>query len=132
MSPESRHISIDIDRDPRAVYNYAADPVNLPKWASGLAGAEVTRDGDHWSMQSPMGAVTLTFAPDNEYGVLDHEVTLPSGETTYNPMRVIQNEQGSEVIFSLRRGSGMSDADFERDSEVVAEDLATLKSVLEA
>lgn len=131
MFPESRHISTDINLNPRAVYDFAADPANLPKWASGLAGSEVTRDGDHWSTQSPMGVVAFTFAPDNEYGVLDHEVTLPSGETTYNPMRVIRNQQGSEVIFSLRRGPGMSDADFERDAEVVAEDLATLKSVLE-
>lgn len=131
MSSVSRHISIDINADPRVVYDFAANPANLPKWASGLAGSEVTRDGDHWSTQSPMGAVAFTFAPDNEYGVLDHEVTLPSGETTYNPMRVIRNQQGSEVIFSLRRGPGMSEADFERDAEAVTEDLATLKSVLE-
>lgn len=120
-----------IRRDSRAVYEFAADPGNLPKWAAGLAGSEVKRDGERWSTQSPMGAVTFKFAPDNDFGILDHDVTLPSGETVYNPVRVIKDGQGSEVIFTLRQGSEMSDVDFERDAELVAQDLATLKSILE-
>jgi hypothetical protein len=36
-----------------------------------------------------MGRVGFAFAERNEYGVLDHEVTLPSGEVLYNPMRVV-------------------------------------------
>jgi hypothetical protein len=38
-----------------------------------------------------MGRVTVTFAPRNDFGVLDHDVTLPSGETVYNPLRVISD-----------------------------------------
>jgi hypothetical protein len=34
----------------------------------------------------------MAFVPRNEYGVLDHEVTLPSGESVHNPMRVIADE----------------------------------------
>lgn len=70
------------------VYDFAADPLNLPKWAAGLAGSEVERDGDQWFTESPMGRVTFTFAPQNDFGVLDHDVTLPSGEIVYNPLRV--------------------------------------------
>jgi hypothetical protein len=32
---------------------------------------------------------------------LDHDVTLPSGETLSNPMRVVPNGTGSEVVFTL-------------------------------
>ena len=32
-----RHISVTIDRTPRDVYDYASNPMNLPKWAAGLA-----------------------------------------------------------------------------------------------
>ncbi len=113
------------------MYEFAADPRNLPAWASGLAGSDVQAVGDRWSTRSPMGAVTFSFAPANEFGVLDHEVTLPTGETVYNPMRVIRDGEGAEVIFSLRRGADQSDADFEHDAATVAKDLATLKSVLE-
>lgn len=78
-----------------------------------------------------MGRVTIVFAPRNEYGVLDHHVTLPSGETVYNPMRVIADGPASEVVFTLRRQPGQSDQDFVQDAETVAADLATLKTALE-
>jgi len=50
-----------------------------------------------------MGRVIFTFVPRNEYGVLDHDVTLPAGEVMYNPMRVIADEDHCEVVFALRR-----------------------------
>jgi 4-oxalocrotonate tautomerase len=66
-----------------------------------------------------MGRIVLSFAPRNEYGVLDHQVTLASGETFYNPIRVTAVGAGCEVVFSLRRPAGVSDQDFERDAEAV-------------
>lgn len=36
-----------------------------------------------------------------------------------------------EVVFTLRRGEAMSDADFESDAAAVARDLAALKRILE-
>jgi hypothetical protein len=63
--------------------------------------------------------------------VADHEVTLPSGDVIYNPMRV-PNGDGCEVVFSLRRLPGMSSEDFERDAGLVQADLTRLKQVLEA
>jgi hypothetical protein len=57
---------------------------------------------------------------------------LPSGDVVYNPMRVIPNGDGCEVVFSLRRLPGMSSEDFERDAGLVQADLTRLKQVLEA
>ena len=37
-----------------------------------------------------------------------------------------------EVVFTLRKRPGMTDDDFERDAAAVAQDLTTLKSLLEA
>jgi len=79
-----------------------------------------------------MGRVTFTFAAHNDFGVLDHDVTLPSGETVYNPMRVISDGDGCEVVFTLRQRPGMTDDDFQRDADSVAHDLATLRSLVEA
>jgi hypothetical protein len=129
---ESRHLSTCIDRSVDDVYAYAANPANLPAWAHGL-GETVAEFGDHWVAEaSPMGRVVITFAPHNELGVLDHDVTLPSGETVYNPVRVIVRDAGSEVVFTLRRRPEMSDADFERDADMVAADLARLKELMES
>jgi hypothetical protein len=131
MGARSQHISIGIDRPDTEVYDVAADPLNLPKWAAGLAGSRVERDGEHWFTESPMGRVTFTFAPHNDFGVLDHAVTLPSGETVYNPLRVIRDGDGCEVVFTLRQRPGMTDEEFERDADAVAKDLAALKRLVE-
>ena len=84
-----------------------------------------------WYVESPMGRVGFAFVERNVYGVLDHEVTLPSGEVIYNPMRVIRDGDGCEAVFTLRRLPGMSDEEFERDAKAVAGDLARLKKIVE-
>ena len=132
MASRSQHISIGIDRPAAAVYDFAADPLNLPRWAAGLAGSKVERHGNRWFADSPMGRVTFTFTPRNDFGVLDHDVTLPSGETVYNPLRVIRDGDGCEVVFTLRQRPGMTEEDFQRDAVMVARDLATLRSLVEA
>ncbi|WP_091577248.1 SRPBCC family protein [Micromonospora sediminicola] len=131
MATQSRHLSVHIDRPVAEVYAFASDPANLPRWAPGLGGS-VTREGGHWYVETAEGRAALTFAPANDYGVLDHEVRTPSGETVYVPLRAIADGDGTEVVFSLRRGPGMSDADFARDTALVEADLARLKAVLES
>lgn len=131
MASRSQHISIGIDRPTSEVYDFASDPLNLPQWAVGLAGSRVERDGNHWFTESPMGRVRFTFAPRNPFGVLDHDVTLPSGEIVYNPLRVIKDGDESEAVFTLHQRRDMTDEDFERDAEAVRQDLAALKHVVE-
>ena len=113
------------------VYAYASDPANLPEWAPGL-GSSVEQVDGRWFVETPDGRVGVAFAPPNDYGVLDHEVTLPTGDVVYNPMRVVADGDGSEVVFSLRRLPEMSDQDFDRDAGLVQADLTRLKRVLEA
>lgn len=129
---ESRHLSVPIDRTADDVYAYASDPWNLPAWARGLGGSIKKIDGQWVAESSPMGRVVVTFVPRNELGVLDHHVTLPSGETTYNPVRVVSDGTGSEVVFTLRRQPQTSDAEFERDASMVAADLNRLRELMES
>ncbi|MGW3569544.1 SRPBCC family protein [Streptomyces sp. NPDC000941] len=131
ITPKSRHLSTHIDRPAKAVYDYASTPSNLPRWAHGLGKSIAEIDGQWIADSSPLGRVVVAFAPENEFGVLDHDVTLPSGETVYNPVRVIADGTGCEVVFTLRRQPDMSDEDFQRDTDAVTRDLATLKQVLE-
>ncbi len=127
----SLHLSVVIDRPWRRVYEYVSDPRNLPRWAAGLAGSEVQREVSQWSMSSPMGRVLVSFVPENDLGVVDHTVTLPTGESVLNPLRVLPlTEESCEVVFTLRRGS-MSEAEFAEDAEAVSADLATLKEICE-
>jgi hypothetical protein len=131
MPPESKQITEWITRRARDVYEYASDPANLPQWAPGL-GSSVTNVDGQWYVETQSGRVGFAFVERNEYGVLDHTVTLPSGDVVYNPMRVVPHGDGSEVMFSLRRLPDTSDEDFARDAGLVQADLARLKQVLEA
>ena len=132
MTGESRHLSIVIERPAAVVYDFAVDPMNLPRWAAGLAGTSIEHVDGRWLADSPMGRVEVDFVERNEFGVLDHTVTLPSGERVYNPLRVIPADEDSEVVFTLRRQPGMTDRQFDEDAEAVRTDLATLKRVLES
>ncbi|WP_156354265.1 SRPBCC family protein [Gordonia sp. HS-NH1] len=127
----SRHVSVVINAEPARVYDFAAEPDNLPRWAAGLATSEVTRRGDELLVESPMGTVTVRFVPRNTLGVVDHEVVLPTGDTVLNPLRVLAHPQGAEVVFTIRQ-LAMSDDEFDRDTQMVEKDLAQLKSLLEA
>ncbi len=130
MARESRHISEWIDRPAGEVYEYASNPANLPHWAPGL-GSSVEKVDERWFVETSMGRVGFAYVDPNEYGVLDHYVTLPSGEIVYNPMRVIADGSSCEVVFTLRRPPDMSDEAFTADAAAVAADLSRLKHVLE-
>ena len=127
MTFPAQHITISINRPAQEVYAFAADPQNLPKWAAGLGGS-IQKVGDDWII----GTVKIKFADQNPFGVLDHDVTLPSGETFYNPMRVVPNGDGCEFVFTLYRMLNVTDETFARDAAAVENDLRTLKSILEA
>lgn len=127
----SIHVSEFIRRGRDEVYAYAADPRHLPTWAAGLSDSVALVDG-RWVSESPMGRVVVEFAPPNDFGVLDHVVMLPSGDRVENPMRVLAVGEHSEVVFTLRRQPGTSDAAFATDESTVRVDLACLRRVLEA
>jgi hypothetical protein len=128
---EVRHVSVSIARPPRAVYAFAADVANLPSWAVGL-GTSFRREGDALVAEGPLGSVKVRFVGENELGVLDHEVVLPSGRTVLNAMRVVPNGDGSEVTFMVVRQPEMSDAELAADCAAVERDLRRLKRLVEA
>lgn len=127
----AKQISVSIHRPANEVYDFASNPMNLPKWARGLSRSNVEQEGDHWLMDSPMGRVSVKFAPKNEFGIIDHEVTLPSGEKVLNPVRILPNNKGSEAIFTLFRLPGRTDKDYQEDEAAVTADLKKLKEVME-
>lgn len=128
---KSQTLSVFIAAPPAQVYAFASHPENLPLWVPSFF-SSVEQVSGEWVALSPMGRVVFSFVPPNILGVLDHTVTLPSGVRVTNPMRVIPNEDGSEVLFTLIQHEGMSDQEFEEDAEMALSDLHTLRRLLES
>jgi len=130
MTYMAKHISVSINRSAAQVYEFASNPEYLPQWAAGLSDS-IKKVNEDWVAEAPMGSVIVKFADKNQFGVLDHQVTLPSGGKVYNPMRVFPNDDGSELVFTLYRRPDVSDQEFAEDAKSIEKDLAKLKTLLE-
>lgn len=126
----SRIVHTTIDRPWREVYAFASDPEKMPLWAAGLASG-LRQDGEAWIASGPLGEARVRFSEPNDFGVIDHVVTLPDGIDVYNALRVTPNGDGAEVVFTVLRLPGMTEADHERDAAAVMADLKMLKRLLE-
>lgn len=130
MTYPAKNISVSINRPASEVYKFASNPENFPQW---VAFAEsIKRQDDSWIGESSLGAIKIKFTPQNDFGIIDHQVTLPSGETVNNPMRVVANGKGCEFIFTLFWLPGRTEQEFNEDAEAVASDLQKLKQILES
>lgn len=123
-------IGLTIDIPAGEVYEFAANPANLPQWALGL-GTSIAMENGLWVADSPMGRIVIEFAERNTLGVLDHTVTTPDGARFYNPVRVTECGSGSEIVFMLRRSAGVTDESFRADQATVLADLQRLKAIVE-
>jgi hypothetical protein len=123
-------VSVPVAVPPRVAYDYASDPRHLPEWAGGFVLA-IERRESTWVAQTSLGEAIFRFAPPNAFGVLDHDVELPSG-VFHNPMRVVPNGAGCEILFTLLQSPGTDDAAFAADVETVRGDLRRLGQRLEA
>jgi hypothetical protein len=78
-----------------------------------------------------MGTVEVAFTGAVDRGILDHDVTLPGGVVVHNPLRVLPNDDGSEVVFSVFRLPGTTAEGFDADVDTVRADLARLRDIVE-
>jgi len=123
-------LSIAIEAAPARVYEFAANPMNLPKWARGLC-TSIEKVGGTWIGQGAMGQVKIEFVEPNHLGILDHMVTLPFGQRVMVPIRVHARGSGSEVVFTLNPLPGMTEAQIAADARLVMQDLAALKKAID-
>lgn len=111
MTAQVQNVSVTIDQPMQTVYNYAANPENLPTWASGLSKSKLVKHGDAWIAESPIEKVKVQFAAPNSFEIVDHD--------------------GSEVIFTVFRQDKMSDEDFAKAVAAIKKDLESMKRKLE-
>ena len=106
---------------------------DLHSWTTWAPWIEsVTRSSPRdWTLATADGVMRFHFVDPNPLGILDHEVTLPSGVTLTNSLRVVANDTGSELVMVLYQWPHMSGEDFDRDVQAVTGDFARIKQVVE-
>ena len=129
MTNVVKHISVSINRTAEAVYEFASNPENFPRWVVMMG--SIARGDNVWLAQTEAGEIKITWPEQNKYYVLDHEVRFADGNTVTNSMRIIKNEDGFEFVFTLFQRPGVSANDFEDDAKLVLTDLLKLKSIME-
>ncbi len=124
-----KNISISINRPANEVYQFTSNPENFPKWVGFVK--SITKQGEIWIGKTDIGDIKIKFAPQNYFGVIDHQVTLPDGVTVNNPMRVLANNKGCELIFTLFWLPNRTEEEFNEDAKAVLGDLQKLKEIME-
>jgi hypothetical protein len=122
------HVSILAPR--QEVISFLSDLTNWKTWAPWIHSVRRSSARD-WTLETQAGPMKVHFVEPNALGVLDHEVTLASGVTVLNSMRVLANGSGSELVMVVFQSPEASTEEFERDVQAVRDDLARLKKVAE-
>lgn len=122
-------VSVSIARPPDDVYAFLSDPPNWPAWSDFVA--KIGPSNGEWLAETPVGRMRLVFVEKNPYRVLDHTATLEGGQQISMPMRVLANQGGSEVLFTIFRQPGMTDEEFRSDVRMIEGELLSLKRLLE-
>jgi hypothetical protein len=115
---------------PQDVVAFLSDIQNWKTWASWIRSVARTSPRD-WTLETETGLMKVHFVEPNALGVLDHHVTLASGVTVFNAMRVLPNGTGSELVMVLFQAPATSTSEFERDIEAVTDDFARIKKTAE-
>ncbi|QEC49519.1 SRPBCC family protein [Baekduia soli] len=114
--------SISIAAPPEAVLGVVADGGRLPEWAPAFARA-ARRDGDGWLVDGGAAEFRIRLRVARELGTVD--ILRPADPPSGAFLRVLPNEQGSELLFTLLFPGATPE-------EAVAGQMATVETELEA
>jgi hypothetical protein len=123
--------TITIERDEQTVYEYVANPENLPTWAKGFA-RSIRRADEAWIIETPHGEhLNIRYVTDADFGIVDFYISPTPGVEFVVPSRVVRNGTGVEYIFTQFQLANMSDAVFDGQVRTLTQELTILKNTLE-
>jgi len=117
--------SISIQAPPSAVLDVVGDATALPQWAPGFA-QSVRPEGDHWRINDQ---ALIDLRVSRERGTVDIVSVDQPGRGVFT--RVLANGDGSEYLFTQFFPDSVSDADVQRQVEVVEGELEQVRRLTE-
>src|SRR5450432_1665686 len=107
----SKTIAQSLDHAPQALFDWLANPDNLPQWHGTLC-RSVARKNGGWTATSPRGTVVLRILRNDHARLLDLIQQIPTGGECATSIRVLPNGESSEIVCTLIQAPGQSDALF--------------------
>ena len=113
------------------VFNYIANPENLPKWTKAFASA----DSKKAVLSTPNGQleVGLEVKTSKELGVIDWHMTMPDGSIASAYSRVTPNGKASVYTFVLMAPPGpieQVEGTLKQQMGILQEELQNLQKIL--
>jgi hypothetical protein len=127
--------SVTIDAPPEQVFEFIADPLNLPIWAVGFCRAirrDETAAAERWIVTTAQGDLPIRFVTHRELGTVDFHFTIASGVEAAAFSRVLANQEGAEYVFTQFQTPGMPDEAFAAQVRALVGELQVLRSVISA
>jgi hypothetical protein len=123
--------AVSIDGPAEEVFDFVADPENLPKWAVGFCHA-IRRDGDRWLARTAQGEVGIRYVTDRRLGVVDFYLSPAPGVEAAAFSRVLPSGSGAEYVFTQFQSPGVADEVFAGQVASLAEELRVLQALVRA
>jgi hypothetical protein len=121
--------SISIAAPPETVLQLVGDPRRLPDWAPAFAQA-VEPAGQDWLIDTGGGQLRVRVQVSLEYGTVD--LLRPDDPRRGARMRVLNNEDGSEFLFTLIFPTAADDTSIAQQMATVEAELRTVRDLCEA
>ncbi len=91
--------SIAINANPDQVFEFIAEPTNVPKWALGFSAV----DGETAMMETPNGKmkIGMKMYANLELRTVDTVMTMPDGSIGKAFSRITENDNGNSAVFTF-------------------------------
>lgn len=116
---------------PSEVFDFLADPENLPRWAVGFC-RSIRRDGERWMVRTGHGEIPIRLDASARAGTIDFWMEVEPGVEVGAFSRVIPAPGGAAYVFTQLQAPGMPDAAFEAQVSALREELRVLQSIARA
>jgi hypothetical protein len=123
--------SVTIAGTAEQVFDFLADPENLPRWAVGFCHS-IRRDGGRWLVRTAQGELGIRYVTDRALGVIDFYISPAPGVEAAAFSRVLPNGDGAEYVFTQFQTPGMPDDVFAGQVASLTEELHILQRLVRA
>ena len=123
---------VTIEAAPSSVFEFVANPENLPYWAVGFCRSIRPDTGDRWLVTTASGEVPIEYELNEAARTVDFRFSPVSGLEAVAYSRVVPNGEGTEYVFTQFQFAGMPNNVFEAQVRALADELQVLRGLIHA